>query len=251
MDTTTLASAFYKDGYCVVKDIFPADSVEDIRENAIRNFINVKNIIEESRRDFGIGIKHGFKEIVQRHSNRFEMPYGMEDSIYDFVLANKNLREILTEILQCSDYIVANRSLVVSLPGAEEQAWHSDGPHMSMQEHLPCHCLNVFIPLIPVNSSNGPTEIRPGSHYYSRDLTKLYLLAFMRKQIQAPIAPDLDIGSILMVKCTSSIDYHLTDYDFFFLNQVLVFQYLSCQHFRLNSSIIEYFTEVNQIFLNS
>ena len=48
------------------------------------------------------------------------------------------------------------------LPGAGDQAWHSDGAHVSLSKHLPCHVLNVFIPLVDLTLELGPTEFRPG-----------------------------------------------------------------------------------------
>jgi len=45
------------------------------------------------------------------------------------------------------------------------------------QAHQPCHVLNVFLPLVDLTLANGPTELRPGSHFVSRDLARLTLLA--------------------------------------------------------------------------
>jgi ectoine hydroxylase-related dioxygenase (phytanoyl-CoA dioxygenase family) len=76
---------------------------------------------------------------------------------------------------------------------------HSDGPHMSLTSDLPCHCLNIFIPLIDIDEYNGPTEIKPGSHHYTRDLAKSMLIALIKKQIRPSIAPCLTKGSALLV----------------------------------------------------
>ena len=35
----------------------------------------------------------------------------------------------------------------------------------------------VFLPLVDITIANGPTEVKPGSHFLSRDLTRLTLLA--------------------------------------------------------------------------
>ena len=45
--------------------------------------------------------------------------------------------------------------------------WHSDGPHLNKdfeRRHLPPHAVNVFVPLVDVTLSHGPTEFVPGSH---------------------------------------------------------------------------------------
>ena len=52
------------------------------------------------------------------------------------------------------------RSVVMALPGAEEQQWHVDGAHVDVMAHRPCHVLNVFFPLVDITRENGPTEVR-------------------------------------------------------------------------------------------
>lgn len=70
---------------------------------------------------------------------------------------------------------------------------------MSTNQYLSCHCLNVFIPLVDINEQNGPTEFKPGSHYYTNDLTKSLLLAMIKKTIRTPVKPSLTKGSALLV----------------------------------------------------
>lgn len=123
----------------------------------------------------------------------------MSESVFDFVLENEQLKATVASILGCSDYVVANRSLVISMPGCSDQAWHSDGPHMSATEDLPCHCFNVFIPLVDVTEENGPTEIRPESQFYTRDLAKSMLLARIKKTLKPVVGPNVLKGSILLV----------------------------------------------------
>ena len=52
--------------------------------------------------------------------------------------------------------------------GGIDQAWHQDGGHLFEEgEHLPCHCLNVFVPLVDITEQNGPTQFVLGSHHRS------------------------------------------------------------------------------------
>jgi len=50
--------------------------------------------------------------------------------------------------------------------------WHRDGPSLfdndKYHSHHPTHCMNVFIPLIDVNASNGNTEFVPTTHIDDR-----------------------------------------------------------------------------------
>jgi len=55
--------------------------------------------------------------------------------------------------------------LLVSHPGAEAQRWHMDTPHLfSVGSHLPPHSLTVFVPLVDLVPSNGPTEFQLATH---------------------------------------------------------------------------------------
>jgi hypothetical protein len=94
---------------------------------------------------------------------------------------------------------IINISILISTPGSTDQKWHADGGHVNIEHHLPCHCCNLFIPLTPITSQNGPTEFRPQSQYYTRQLTKLLLLAKARKElhpIDAPLVSEL--GDIIL-----------------------------------------------------
>ena len=47
------------------------------------------------------------------------------------------------------------------------QRWHADGGHcfdFPDAPHLPPHCINVFYPLIDLETKHGPTEFLPGTH---------------------------------------------------------------------------------------
>jgi hypothetical protein len=97
-----------------------------------------------------------------------------------------------------SNLHLVNFSLVISTPGSEIQSWHADGGHVSLISHEPCHVFNVFVPLVDVDLSMGPTELRPGSHYYTRDLTKMMLGAMARKELRPTITPELEQGDALV-----------------------------------------------------
>jgi len=96
------------------------------------------------------------------------------------------------------DYHICNLSLLVATPGCPTQSWHADGGHTSLTKHEPCHVFNVFIPLVDVPLSMGPTELRPGTHYHTRNLTSMMLLAKARKTLQSPVTPELQMGDALL-----------------------------------------------------
>ena len=78
-----------------------------------------------------------------------------------------------------------------TMPGGGEQLWHADNEHLytsepdlqltgeSVEESsfftngnnntiLPCHILNLFIPLVDVGPDNGGTEFLLGSHFQNK-----------------------------------------------------------------------------------
>ena len=122
----------------------------------------------------------------------------MEQILSESLTHNPIITNFVTEILG-PEYHIVNASFVISTAGAEDQSWHTDGPHMSVSEHLDCHCLNVFIPLVDVVRSNGPTSFRPASHYLTRNFQKMYLAAFIKKRLHPVDTPEVKKGSILLV----------------------------------------------------
>lgn len=225
---------FEKDGYLTVDKIFEIDSIDKAYELSMKNFFELLKLIEENGLELGIGVKNGFKEIVQRHPKRYEMTYKMDLDYFDYFQNNPILVNLVSKILDTENPIVANRSLVISMPGSEDQTWHIDGPHMSLENDLPCHCLNLFIPLINVSLEHGPTEFRPGSQFYTRDLKRLFLIAAIKKSLRKIEAPQIKKGSVLLVK-----------FILFFLNEVIGILLITI--ILIISLIIEFYIEGRQI----
>lgn len=192
-----ICNKFREDGFATLIDVIDVDIIDKLATIAMSNYEEVMNLIPANNVSIGIGIKEGFKEITQRHLHRFEMPYKMQDPVFNEVFKSNEILSIIKQILG-DDAIVVNRSVVISLPGSSDQAWHCDGPHLSAIEYLPCHCLNIFIPLVDINHLNGPTEFRPSSQYLTRDFQKQYLAAFMGKRLKPTVAPSLKKGSLIL-----------------------------------------------------
>jgi ectoine hydroxylase-related dioxygenase (phytanoyl-CoA dioxygenase family) len=91
-------------------------------------------------------------------------------------------------------------SLLAATPGSSDQSWHADGGHTSLEQHHPCHCFNVFLPLQDTPHSMGPTEIRPAFHYLTRgqSLARNILLAKYRKTLIPLVWPALYQGDVLI-----------------------------------------------------
>ncbi|KAL7542698.1 hypothetical protein ACHAXR_012003, partial [Thalassiosira sp. AJA248-18] len=95
-------------------------------------------------------------------------------------------------------YYLCNLSLVVATPGCPTQSWHADGGHTSLTRHEKCHVFNVFLPLVDVPLVAGPTELRPGTHYYTRNLAPMMLAAKARKTLRPAVAPEMRMGDVLL-----------------------------------------------------
>jgi len=157
---------------------------------------------EKYEYSMGLGIKHGFREIVMRSPGRYELSLlgcrefcppidAIQDSIFPLV-------PHLLGVTSWDELCMCHLSLVVSTASSAEQAWHADGGHASLSEHLPCHVANVFVPLQNVPMELGPTEFRPGTHVYTRNLAPMMLAAKCRKQLRDPVTPELKLGDILV-----------------------------------------------------
>lgn len=168
---------------------------------------------QKSSKEYSLkpGVKNGFRDIVMRSPGRFEMPYLCESFPFNQpqVLQNERLLNVVRDLLGSnelniknreheSDIYLSNISLVISTSGAAEQKWHVDGGHIDLQKHQSCHCLNVFIPLLDMTDKLGPTEFRPGSHYYSRNLIPMMLAAKAKKKIRNTVAPLLKAGDAII-----------------------------------------------------
>lgn len=92
---------------------------------------------------------------------------------------------------------------IVSLPGAAEQALHSDTPHLfEHQSCLPAHYINVFTPGSAVHDKVGQTALIHGSHRL--DFTAKYCNdqhinhAELWKHL---VRPAMDLGDCLLFDC--------------------------------------------------
>ena len=153
-----------------------------------------------SKFTLGLGARNGFTEIVRRSSGRYEYRYNTSSPPFNDskILLNPTLITTLSLIFKDTPYRLMGRSIVLSTPNSKDQAWHVDGSHLSPTQHLPPHCLNVFIPLLDLQASHGPTSIRPRTQFYTRDLARQMLGAMCRKELLPAATPLVAAGSALL-----------------------------------------------------
>lgn len=149
----------------------------------------------------GPGVKNGFREIVMRSPGRYEISLLECKDCPSLVEIQEKFETIVPRMLgeeSLSALTLCHVSLVVASPSATDQGWHADGGHTNIQKHMPCHCLNIFLPLVDVSMENGPTELRPASHYITRNLAPMMLAARARKTLRSPVTPTLNRGDTLI-----------------------------------------------------
>ena len=212
---SSLVRSFDEDGFICLSSLFDEETVQRLREAADVNFEECFQRLydgghtsfprycnQDNEKEYAIlkGVTAGFKEIVMRSPGRFEMPYGCLRQPFndEAIVNNESLLRVVKALFSGEEHYICNVSIVYATPGSTDQAWHADGGHINLQAHEKCHCFNVFVPLVDVNRSLGPTELRPGSHYLTRNLAPMMLAAKARGKLRSPVMPILRAGSALL-----------------------------------------------------
>jgi len=119
----------------------------------------------------------GFDVLRERGRGRFDMELDAFDTpAFDFLTdLNKAAWMPIVRKILGDDAILVHKGAFLSTPGAETQIYHQDGVHLNKKIQKPCHAVNVFIPLVDLDISNGPTEFCLGTHYlgyehFARDM---------------------------------------------------------------------------------
>ena len=105
------------------------------------------------------------KEIVSRQALRFDLVRGIANTEPFSALAKggpwcPTIRQALGV-----DMKLIKSGCVVAMPGCPRQPVHPDGKHLFDEgDHLPPHCITVFVPLVDMSGELGPTEFYPGTH---------------------------------------------------------------------------------------
>ena len=202
LDLSKEACAFNQYGMCVVKGLVSKSVAKKAYVASKSVYDDVIKAVEGSGTpNLGIGTKNGYYEIVQRTKGRYEINFGMNKTefLHPEFVDNKWLKHFFSNVFDKSaGYTLARQSILISFPNAHKQQWHVDGGHISSKRHLRPHAINVFVALCDITPEMGPTEIRPASHFLTRNLTSMMLAARARKQLHAPVQPALKAGDALI-----------------------------------------------------
>ena len=113
----------------------------------------------------------GFDVFRERGRGRYDMELSLFDTKEFAFLTDRRKAAwmpIVHKILG-EDALLVHKGCFISLPGAETQVYHQDGVHLNQKTNKPCYAINVFIPLVDYDRTNGPTEFCLGSHYLGHE----------------------------------------------------------------------------------
>ena len=164
------AAAVRTEGVCIVERALDAAFVADLRARLAT--------IEP-------------RKMQNRRKHRWEHVHSPEAPPFVELAELPAIAALVRALLGPKTYL-EKAGLLVSHPGAEAQRWHMDTPHLfSVGTHLPPHCapppierrtcvtarsaltahrhsngaaISVFVPLVELVPSNGPTEFQLGTH---------------------------------------------------------------------------------------
>ena len=172
MSVSVAASILNREGVVLLKNALPLEVVDEAAEAVAGSF----DRCQASLKDRGLRLRDpfAFAEIAHRSKLRFDMQLAdAAPALPDALMRSPPWRPLLEKVLgdDCTDLF---QGAVISEPGAADQQPHMDGGHLYQTTHgyeqaqNPCHCLNVFVPLVDVTAELGPTEFWPGSHVLSQ-----------------------------------------------------------------------------------
>jgi hypothetical protein len=147
-------------------------------------------------RDLERELQDGFDLLRERGKRRYDMELPVFDNpAFRFLSDVKKApwMPIVREILG-KDIALIHKGMFMSLPGADPQEYHQDGPHLSTQYQKPCHAVNVFVPLVDLCMQNGPTEFCLGSHILGHEEYDLDFVETPRVAAGTPIVFDYRLG---------------------------------------------------------
>ncbi|CAE8588791.1 unnamed protein product [Polarella glacialis] len=141
-----------------------------------------------------------FNEVVRRLRGRYDVRGLQATCLGSQRLALENAPwKDFVQLVIGEDATELWRGVVLSQYGSEEQNWHRDGGHLFENQHLPAHCVTVFVPLVATSEEMGRTSFYPGSQVLQR--SHQYNLEFKKGRPCSwlPFAtPAVDLGSWLV-----------------------------------------------------
>ncbi|TPX64759.1 hypothetical protein SpCBS45565_g05668 [Spizellomyces sp. 'palustris'] len=120
----------------------------------------------QSYHDIDVGSQQfAFRELGSRGKQRFDLILPENNPAIGQVVQSGPWVPLIRQVLNLTDTatpLPCLVSVVYSLPGADTQSWHADGPPSRPPSRPYAVC--VFLPLIDLTCETGFTQFWPGSH---------------------------------------------------------------------------------------
>jgi len=174
-----LADRIRMDGYAVLEDAIPLETIERLRER-------FDQLLDARIR----------AETSNRGANRYQMFLPWEPPFTEPLLyENPRVMPILERVMG-QDLIMTYLASDTPLPGAEHQHVHTDTRLLfpETQLSLPTYGIVLNVPLVDVTEENGPLELWPGGTHYMPIRLDLARLA----PTMASVRLTLKAGSLLL-----------------------------------------------------
>jgi uncharacterized membrane protein YgcG len=159
---------FVSSGVCLLPEAIPGDVVRTLLEKARANLAYLKQYSAEQREGYELEIREG---------GRLDMRYQMESApFYSLsIVKNASWFPLVTSLLGSEVCLLYMGVLVAERLKNKSQEWHRDGDHLYKWAHQQPYCIQVFVPLTDLHSTNGPTEFQPGSQLLDSECARVSL----------------------------------------------------------------------------
>jgi ectoine hydroxylase-related dioxygenase (phytanoyl-CoA dioxygenase family) len=171
-------------GVCTIKNIINKNTIQQCNLAADSLTSNVRNLVNEKGIDPDRIEGFSFKGLHQRDPGRIDIRNHIDMNSFpfnhkDFGLESESWMPIIHSVLGLNAKLLW-KGIVVTDPGCKRQAYHPDGPPVSINEWrnsgdqvssnndsvaLPPHCLTVFFPLVNLSQQNGATSFLCGTQH--------------------------------------------------------------------------------------
>ena len=166
---------FDEEGVLAISNAVPASLVDATHTRAKHDLSILESEVAAQRQALTKDQHHravrvhrcDFRELVQRDGGRLDMRYRLTDPPLNSPLLSYNpiWFPLVQELLGGGEVTLLYMGVMVARNStADDQQWHGDGDHLFKHAHSPPHCINVFVPLVDLVPSNGPTHFCPGTH---------------------------------------------------------------------------------------
>jgi hypothetical protein len=149
------AATFARDGYLVIDRLFDPALIDAVREEYERQFGDLSEDRLPSHLNVG--------------DRRVQLPIALQGPLLDPMLGAHPLLMRMLESLLGRDFLIDNATVVVALPGAQDQSLHRDHHELfpgaaESGEGLGAYAITVSIPLVDLTAETGSTKLFTGSH---------------------------------------------------------------------------------------